>query len=196
MVHSGSGATGATVLPDKATGGFVVEFFLSHIGVWGFVDVVIRSDQEPALKSVLAEVKARRKGRTLIEHSPKYSHQSVGVAEQANGAKEDQTRTLIDRVNHATGADVDAKSATMAWAVRHAGWLLTRYRVLSTGQTSYEKIPLKKYSGAIVEYGEVVHARDTNPATLSNKADPLDRGGLVRENGGVGRAHRRALERG
>ena len=66
----------------------MVEFFVQAIADWGFTTVTIRSDQEPALKAVLDGVKSRRSHKTVVEHSPKYSHASMGYAEQGNAAIE------------------------------------------------------------------------------------------------------------
>ena len=145
-----------------------MDFFVNCLNEWGFRDVIIRSDQEPALRAVLAGVKDKRAGQTILEHSPKFSHQSVGHAEQANAALESQTRTILDRIHHMCGVEVDTKSAVMAWAIRHSGSLITRYRILSNGKTSYEMVKLKRYNGAICEFGEVV--RWNFPGMAKNKA--------------------------
>ena len=55
--------------------------------------------------------------------------------------------------------------AALSWAIRHAAWLRHRFAVHASGRTSYKALKGRDYSGPIVEFGEVVWARDSSPAT-------------------------------
>ena len=54
------------------------------VGEWGYTDLVLMTAQEPAISSVVEEAKKKRGFRTLHRKSPRYSHQSLGFAEQSN----------------------------------------------------------------------------------------------------------------
>ena len=71
-----------------------------------------------------------------MRKSPRYSHASLGCAEQANWGVEAMVRTLSEHVRERYGAPIDPRSALMAWAIRHAAWLLARYQVHPNGKTS------------------------------------------------------------
>ncbi len=38
---------------------------------WGYLDLILRSDQEPAIASICEAVKKRRTHRTILEKSPR-----------------------------------------------------------------------------------------------------------------------------
>ena len=80
--------TMSTVMPSKSSGKFVIErvwAFMKELGIEG-QDLIVKSDQEPAIKHLVDEV-ARRKaevgGRLIKENSPVDSHASNGVVERA-----------------------------------------------------------------------------------------------------------------
>ena len=56
-------ATSATGLPGKLKGSFVVDWAVNSIDEWGYLDVILRADQEPAVRSIAEEVKRRRAAR-------------------------------------------------------------------------------------------------------------------------------------
>ena len=89
-----SAAIAATGLPGKTTGAYVVEWMVAMLKSWGYTDVVLMSDQEPAIQSICEAVAKRRVHRTVQRRSPKYSHASLGMAEQGNWAMESMLRTL------------------------------------------------------------------------------------------------------
>ena len=81
VVETGGGAVGATGLPQKGRGLYVVQFIVHMISEWGFTDVVIQTDQEPAISTVATAVQGQRPHRTILRKSPRYSHASLGYAE-------------------------------------------------------------------------------------------------------------------
>ena len=59
----------------------------------------------------------------------------------------------------------------MAWAIRHAAWLHTRFQVHATGKTSFFLVHLTGYTGAIVQFAECVWARDPTDVAGEYKLD-------------------------
>ena len=126
LVDTGSCRAGATGIPLKAKAVYVVQFVCHMISEWGYTDTVVQSDQEPAITSVVEAVQRLRPHRTLLRKSPRYSHASLGSAEQGNWAVEAMVRTLSEHVRERYGEPIAPRGVVMAWAIRHAAWLLTR----------------------------------------------------------------------
>ena len=105
--------------------------------------------------------------RTILDKSPRYSHGSLGQAEQSNKAGEQQVRCILSTLLQQAGFSPEPTEAIMAWVIRHGGWAVHRFRVLPTGRTAYREIKGREYSGEIVEFGEAVYARDPGPATAA-----------------------------
>jgi hypothetical protein len=90
--------TMSSVVPSKSTGTFIarrVVAFLREIGC-EHGDMVVKSDQAPAIMAIVAEVGRLRAagggGRFITENSPVGSSASNGVVERAIRSVEQQTR--------------------------------------------------------------------------------------------------------
>ena len=72
-------SAGATVLPDKSASEFAVATII------GYQEVMIKCDQEQSMKRIAELLQERRRPRrTIVEYSPKGSHQSNGVVENTH----------------------------------------------------------------------------------------------------------------
>ena len=81
----------------------------------------------------------RRPRRTIGEYSPKVSHQSNGVAENAHYHLEGLLRTMRSDLMEKTGVNVNVKSLLAPWLVRHCAWSLTRFATGADGQTVFKR---------------------------------------------------------
>ena len=68
---------------------------LAHLDSWRWVEVVLKADKKPAIQALVHGVRAKRGERTMVQKSPKYSHQSNGAAENAVRRIESLTRTYV-----------------------------------------------------------------------------------------------------
>lgn len=59
----------------------------------------------------------------------------------------------------------------LAWAIRHAGWILNRFQVHADGMTSYRRLKGVNYRGEVVEFAECVWARIPG-RTRTDKLEP------------------------
>ena len=96
-------SVGATVLPDKTASEFAVATTIDHLDFWGHQEVMIKCDQELSRKRIAELLQERPPPRrTIVEYSPKGSHESNGVVENAHYHLEGLLRTM-------TSVNVDVK---------------------------------------------------------------------------------------
>lgn len=147
------------MLETKSVHPYAIAFLKNSIAGWGRVKIILRTDQEVAIRSMAESLKKEREHETILEHSPRYSHASLGEAENANGRLQAQTRCLMAHVAFRYKDKVSASHKMLPWAVRHAGWLLHRFQVHANGMTSYRMLKGSNYRGEIVEFEETVWMR-------------------------------------
>ena len=106
----------------------------------------------------MARAIAGRMGTEMtLRQSPPDSSQSVGVAERAVQSARGLAKTLMAQVSQQTQLVFDESCAVWTWALRHSGWLLTRFcKKRSIRMTPYEKLRLHKYRQPIQEFAEAV----------------------------------------
>ena len=179
----------ATVVPMK---GASVEYpvrrtltFLKEIGLEG-ADIVLKSDQEPALKDLLNTVAARRSatskiercdedeqsgdksaqavGRTVHESSPVGSSQSNGLIERAIQDVEGQVRTLKLAFESHLGQQIPSDHNIIPWLVEYAAVFLNRGQVGQDGKTAYGRLKGKTASLPGMQFGERLLWRTNIPA--------------------------------
>ena len=131
----------------------------------------IRDSQEEAITAVVNEVAKRRNHRTLHRRIPRYSHASLGHAEQGNWAVEAHTRTLMTALADCIGRPIKTSEPIFAWLMRHAGWLITRYRVRPDGRTSYQLLHREDYRGEVLIVGELCWCLAPRPESAALKGD-------------------------
>ena len=164
MVHRGSGSIHATVGP-KGLDVYMIRAAVSQIENWGLGRLVLRTDKEPAILALATEIREKRSAPTIVESAPKGAHQAVGGVERANQELGKQIRALKLGLEAHVGK-LPEDHRVMAWLARHAAWLVCRYTVhSSTGKTSFELLRGKPYRGELVEFGELVWAREVSPAS-------------------------------
>ena len=151
----------ATAVPSKSTGQFVVDrvmAFMKEIGIEN-LDVIAKSDQEPAIKCLIDEVgraKAAFGGRWIVEHSPVESHASNGVVERAIQSVGGQVRVLRSCLEDKWGVKLNSKHAVIPWIMEHAAYVLNRFEVGHDGRTAQERCKGKPAKVAGVQFGEAV----------------------------------------
>ena len=117
------------------------------------------------------EVAKRRNHRTIHRRISRYSHASLGYAEQGNWALESHTRTLMEALADEIGRPIQTSEPIFAWLCRHAVWLFTRYRVRPGGRTSYQLLHREDYRGEVLILGELFWCLDPRPESAEFKGD-------------------------
>ena len=72
-----------------------IDCVLAYLDSWGLREVLLKADNEPAIQALVDAVRVRRGERTMVEKSPKYSHQSNGLVENAVRRIEGLSRTYV-----------------------------------------------------------------------------------------------------
>ena len=106
----------------------------------GYKDVVLKSDQEPAIVNLMEIIKANWNGNAALENSPVRESEANGAVERAIQTWEGQVRTMKDALEHRLQAEIPPEHAIMTWIVEHAATLVRRSLVSVDGRTPYEKI--------------------------------------------------------
>ena len=146
---------------------YVVRQLLNATAGNGDVCLIIRADQEPALKQIARTWQSSRaalKLKSEVQLVAVGQHQGL-LAERYIQTLRRQTLCLTWELENKTGVKVEPGSILCAWAVRHAGWLLNRFRPSSSqgGMTPFELRFERRYQGKLVPFGSMVFAR-TLPA--------------------------------
>ena len=162
--------TMAAAAPRKSSGTHIARRVMAFLEEIGCVhcDVVVKSDQEPAIMSVVKEVGRLRAaaggGKYIIENSPVRSSASNGKIERAIQALQAQTRVLKVALEDRWKLKLPHRHAVVPWMIEYSAVLLNRFEVSNDGRTAYERLKAKPAKTLGMEFGEAIQWR-TKPAT-------------------------------
>ena len=128
---------------------FVIHGLLEFLGEIGRKRIVIRSDNEPAVKALVQAVALHREDETVIEEIRVKSSQSIGCNEHDHFLVGGMARAIRIDMEKRFGDNFPVVHAVYSWILRHSGWLLNRFCVCRDGYTA-----LQRYKGRI-NNGEV-----------------------------------------
>ena len=172
-VDTDTGAPLASVVTKKGPEPFVVALVCRFIKSLGVGNIVLASDGENAIGSLIAAVAKQLKSdgiKTVVRSAPRGSPQSNGGAERMVQTIMGLVRTITFSFESRASLKVPVASTLFPWIVRHSAWLWHRFAPHGPAkQSSYFRVHGGNYHGAIAEIFEVVMARE--PFTRS-KMDP------------------------
>ena len=162
--------------PIKAKGGASVELCANSI--CGFVTdydkVIIKGDQEPSLKQ-MAVARKLLKLQTTQELSPQ-GRSASNPAERAVQTVRRLGNTLLESIRVGCGFEIPASHPLFVWCYAHASWLYNRFHVTPGGNTPFEVVTSRTYSGKLAPFGACVYGQTTSsseehPTGSSNLAE-------------------------
>ena len=163
----------AMVVPMKgSTGHFAARKVLDLIRECGDKDstVIVKTDQEPAIKFLVDDVCMNRTGaKTIVEEAPVRSKGSNGVVEKAVQAVEQYLRTTKSQLDERYGVKIATGHPILTWLCEYCTHLLNRLEVSKDGKTAYERCKGKKAKVLGFEFGETVLWKKRPPATRLQK---------------------------
>ena len=135
---------------------YAIDCVLAYLDSWGLAEVLLKADHEPAIQALVDGVRAKRGERTMVEISPKYSHQSNGAAEKAVRRIESLTRTCVCVLQKKLGYKVDSKSIVLPWLMRHAAYVLSRFVKRDDGHSAGARLRGKECDSPLAPIGDTV----------------------------------------
>ena len=120
---------------------------------------MIRSDQEPAILSLVARAATvlKLKGVDLFtENSATYDSQGNGLAESAVRDIKGLVRTLLGALTQLYGRQLPSSSPIFVWLVRYAGQMLSRSNRGEDGKTGFELRRGRGFKRSMPPFGERV----------------------------------------
>ena len=157
MIDDKTGMIWARVLKQKGIEEYAVKVVTKFLDLLGYTRIIVKSDGEPAIKSLKEEVKKHTQIEIVPEESPTYESKSQGKCERANQKVQEQFRAMKDALEARIGARLKEGHALVPWLVSHAGDTMNRYHVPAGGKTGYEKWKGKEFITPSPEFGERVH---------------------------------------
>ena len=146
----------ACVLPHKGPSlDWTVMMIKSFIDDLGHSRVVMQSDQEPALMTLIANLRAKGLG-IVPRNSPVGDSQANEMAERNVQPIEMQARTVKLAIEKRLGAKLPTSHALFAWLVSHSACLLNKYKMDEAGRTPYELWRERQFNGLMAEFGSKV----------------------------------------
>ncbi len=122
-------------VPSKSTGEYVAKRVLAFMKEVGCKhgDMTVKSDQEPAVVSVLNKVGELRAaeggGKMVSEASPVKDSKGKGLVERAIQTAEGMVRVLKSQLEEGWKMKIDSKHPVLTWLIGQAAVLLNRFEV-------------------------------------------------------------------
>ena len=121
--------------------------------------LILKSDQEPAMKALFERVRRLRNAsgeQTLEENSPVGESQANGVVEEAIKEVEEMVATILSSLEEMLRGTLPQECAAVAWAIEYAAVLLNYYKEGADGKTPFERHRGAKHERPVAEFGESV----------------------------------------
>ena len=114
----------------------------------------------------------RTKQRTVWRFAPKTSHQSHGFVEAVHGHIQGLARCYQTQIETITGIQLSAISLAIQFAIRYAGFVLSRFTVRPDNRTPFQYLLGTPYVSPLCIFGESVFAlipdHEVRAAKLTN----------------------------
>ena len=125
----------------------------------GYANLVMKSDQEAALKAIMAKVRSHRgdQTQTMHEMSPVGNSIAKGFVERSIQTIQGQIRTLRSALESRLGIKIEPTGQMFAWLVIHAANVLNLCEIGRDCRMPYQRLRGRKLHPELVEFGESIH---------------------------------------
>ena len=124
---------------DSKTSQYAAAFVAGAIQELGYKRILMKSDNEPAIKRLKERVSECLPGVECVpKEAPVGDSRANGSAENAVKQVKGQFRTLKTSTEDRYSCKIDAKSCLLAWIPRHCANLMTRFKRHSDGRTAIQ----------------------------------------------------------
>ena len=170
----------ASVVPAKGNDAYAISFLVGWLRGLGWKRLVMRSDSEPALLSLLRLVSANLQGIEVVEKTcPEGDHATNGLAELAVRETKAHSRIIKSQLEERLGRRLELSDPLFAWLPRHATNCVNRYHILDDGKTPERRRTGRRWTRPEVEFGEVVMFRPVLPKALKGTEERMVQGVFV-----------------
>ena len=148
-------------LPTKGVqqkqGGYIVDCIVKDLDALAFKKIVFKTDQEPAMKALQAQVKAAWSGEVIPQYAQRKQSASNGMIEQAVQDIEGQVRVLKIALEQRLARRLPPEADILTWLIDYAGVCLSRCNVSKLdNKTPRERRLGKRDDVPFYEFGESV----------------------------------------
>ena len=156
----------------KGASDYAISFLTAFIKSLGFKRILVRSDSERSLLSLIERVMNILTGVELVQMtSPPGDHQANGLAEVGVREIKSQTRILRIQLEERLRNRTDEKDPLMSWIPRHSATCVSRYRIMDDGRAPDQRRCGKTWKRPVVEFGESVHFRSVGEISAMRGGD-------------------------
>lgn len=120
------------------------------------VTIHMKTDQEPAMINVQTAMQELHPDRIIPMHSTVGESECDGCVENAIRRVQEKIRAIRHQVECNINSKILDKAPVLAWSVRCAAELLSKYAVGDDGKTPYERIRKEDCATPLVPFGETV----------------------------------------
>ena len=148
---------GSSMVPCKGTDDFAVGRLAAEALALGAGELVIRSDQAPAILALKEAAAARIRPHGVTakpEESAVADSRGNGLAENAVKEVKNLARTMLSSLNERYGHTFTGADAVVVWLVRYCGQMMNRFRRGPEGKTSYELRRGREFKRKLPPFGE------------------------------------------
>ena len=117
--------------------------------------MIIQCDTETSIIDVCRKVARERNARTMLRFAAK-SHQSNGSVEAVHGHIQGLARCYQTQIETNTGVQLSSISLAVPYAIRYAGFVLSRFTVRPDGRTAFQYLLGTPYVSPLCMFGESV----------------------------------------
>ena len=142
------------MLKRRGANSYAIKRLGQEIRRLGYPKVILKSDQEPAIKSHKEAVMDIDVSEIIPEDSPAYEHQSNGTIENAVQRVGGQVRTMKVALENRYRVNIGVDHHILPWLIRYAANILPWYKIGRDGKTAYERLKGRKYRKGVAEFGE------------------------------------------
>lgn len=146
---------------------------VEYLDVFGYNEIVLKSDNESSIKVLRDEVISKRTRPTRPAGSVPMHPQTHGTAEKAVQDITDQIRKLKLGLERRLNVNVPADAPLMHWLVEHAATLINRHQLGHDGKTAHRRVHQREAPASQFEFGEQVLARFAPKRGKTKRKVPL-----------------------
>ena len=157
--------TFSSLVPRKGAHAYAVVRVCNDLSILGHEKVFLRSDGEPALKSLKEAVQCESSMKIELtgraggprdqvgkEESCAYDSRSNGFIESQIRRIQGQIRTMKGALESRLGIKIKDNHECLPWLIRHASFIRSRLIEGSSGMTPYRRWKGKEFKKPLVEF--------------------------------------------